>query len=113
MEALIVEEHDMRDSSFPQQPVGEPALIQLSLRLPSLTDLLPAVKETDKDVEKAAARTAPGKADRVVAEAYLDLINDRIDRGWLRPKVAMGAPMFSCHVRSQRHHRTDYAPGMR
>jgi hypothetical protein len=89
IEAWII---DAPHSDFSRRQLAAPALSQVPLSLPSVTYSPPPIQEAD--ISAAEGGTHP-----VEGASYLGHINDRIDRAWQRPKVAIGAPVFSCRVR--------------
>jgi len=75
-------------SLSPIQPLALPA--DLGLELP------PIVSD---DSSNAPASTADSATRSAMYGRYLGQINARIDRAWLRPRSAIGAPTFFCRVR--------------
>jgi hypothetical protein len=98
VEAWIIEEHQTAHANSSQLQLLEPTLTQLSLSLPSPV-VSPTIQEPDVSVAKGRRHPADESATPEFAASYLGLVNDRIDRVWQRPKVPIGAPVFSCRVR--------------
>jgi hypothetical protein len=100
VEAWIIEGRATEQSGSSQRQFPEPTLSQLSLSLPSVVVYVPPpIQEADVSTAKGGTHPADGSATRESAGSYLGLVNDRIDRAWQRPHVAIGAPVFSCRVR--------------
>jgi hypothetical protein len=71
-------------------------------------DLADVAAELDADLAEdmsggssstAADSASDGAALVAMAGRYIGQINARIDRAWMRPRTAIGAPTFSCRVR--------------
>jgi len=98
LEVQIIEEpHIATYASLPQQGV-EPVLTPISLSLP--LDAGPSSGRTENSGGAAAElHSAHQQAGTAAVGSYLEQINDVVDRAWLRPQIAIGAPEFVCHVR--------------
>jgi hypothetical protein len=82
-----------------------------SLRLPpiplvQLDEPNVVIATSSSDDESSSANSSPDTATRsAMYGRYLGQISARINRAWLRPRTAIGAPMFSCRVRIDQDNR--------
>jgi histidinol-phosphate/aromatic aminotransferase/cobyric acid decarboxylase-like protein len=97
LEARIIEDVDATSSGSFQQYLFEPVLTRVLLTLPFKIDRLPEAAAE----HAAAAGEYPDQAtaDHALVGPYRDQVLALVDRAWLRPQIAIGAPEFACHVR--------------
>lgn len=62
-------------------------------------DLAATAKSLDAELEGASAAAGDRAALAAMAGRYVGQIDARIERAWLRPRTAIGAPVFLCRVR--------------
>lgn len=98
LEVRIIEEQDTASSASLQQHLVQPVLTPISLNLPLEADP-PPLQAAIPGAAATEVHLAQGSAGPAAARSYLRQINDLIDRAWLRPQIAIGAPEFACHVR--------------
>jgi len=99
LEVRIIEDQDPASSGSLEQYVFEPVLTRVSLSLPFESDLSP-IPAAEPDAG-AAGRYPPSQraAGPTAVGSYLEQIVAVVDRAWLRPQIAIGAPEFACQVR--------------
>lgn len=98
LEVRIIEEQDTAGSASLRQALIEPVLTPISLSLPLQRDP-PAAQAANRGATAAEVRPTQRTAAPAPVGPYLERVNELIDRAWLRPQIARGAPEFTCHVR--------------
>lgn len=98
LEVRIIEENNAVTSDSLRQPPLEPLLTPVSLSFPLQRDR-PPVQAVNHGTAEGKERPTRGTADRAPTGTYLEQITELIDRLWLRPQIAIGAPEFACRVR--------------
>lgn len=86
----------LEDSSGNSATIGPPSPPPLTVRAISLTDPLPTppalpAQDSNRQSEGQSGLSA-------ISGRYLAQIRARIERAWLRPRTAIGDPIFQCQV---------------
>ena len=75
-------------------PLSSPALVSIGL-----SDLVPALPAASLDINAAKPKDAEDHSSLgEISGRYVGQIQARIERAWLRPRTAIGAPIFQCQV---------------
>ena len=83
----------LEDSSGHSAIMGTPSLPPLTMRAMSVADALPTLP-TEVSEEQPDGQSGLG----AMSGRYLGQIRARIERAWLRPRSAIGDPIFQCQV---------------
>lgn len=84
------------DSSGNSAILGSPASRVMTLRAISLTDVLPTPATLSAEAFDWQSDGQSGLG--AMSGRYLGQIRARIERAWLRPRAAIGDPIFQCQV---------------
>ena len=75
-------------------PLSSPALVAIGL-----SDLVPALPAASPDLDTSRHKDAEDHSSLgEMSGRYVGQIQARIERAWLRPRTAIGAPIFQCQV---------------
>lgn len=94
LQLVIIEDPSARSATMSRPSLSAPALMRIGVtdarpKLPSLP-----IQTADTRSGQSAAQSGLG----VIYGRYLGQVHARIDRAWLRPRTAIGAPIFECQV---------------
>ncbi|MGH8268553.1 MAG: TonB C-terminal domain-containing protein, partial [Steroidobacteraceae bacterium] len=80
-------------------PSVTPKLVAINSAKYLAADLSATALSLDAELEGASAAAGDRAALAAMAGRYVGQIDARIERAWLRPRTAIGAPAFLCRVR--------------
>jgi TonB C terminal len=91
---VVVEDSSARAAMMRPPSLSAPTLERIDLA--DARPMLPAVPIPAADPESGQSASQPALG--AIYGRYLGQIHARIDRAWLRPRTAIGAPIFQCRV---------------